>query len=512
MAGKRCIISLPRSARKWLFPGLGAAVLLIFLAVWLMGRTPALPEADQRLKDAASSLPRYDVMLRLNPQAHTLAISQQLDYSNATPDTLSSLVLRTWLNAYETEESSPAATEELYDVCYYEGFSPGYLTLQEITWNGKAAAWRYLDKEKTVLEIDVDPLPPGEGGVLSLRAIAEIPACAHRTGYTENAYQLSHVLPLLSRYEEGAWRQDAYCPVGDPFVNDCANFSIRVYAPDDYLPVCSAPLERQQDGSWQGEILAAREIGLCIGKGYYQQKALHQGTLICSYARNQAGAKRALEDAKKAIETFSVLYGDYPWPSFTVCSADFPFGGIEYTAFCLASEDYYLESQADTLELIIAHEAAHQWFYALVGSDQWYQPWQDEALCEYATLRYVEKRYGQGSFNTLKFYRVDSPMQEVIPGSLTPGSPIDYFGNLTDYSAVVYGRGAALMIALDEMLPQGADDFLRAYAEKFAFGFADRQAFESFLQEYSGMDLAPLLLDYLDTIMMGENTNERVIA
>lgn len=510
MPGKRCIIHLPCSARGRLLLGAGGIALL--LAILLLFSDAPQPAVSERLLDAARSLPRYEAALQLDPAADALTIDQALDYTNATGDALSVLVLRTWLNAFETEEFSPAATEELYDACYYEGFSSGGLTIQEITWNGAPAQWRYADEAKTVLEIAIDLLQPGEKGRLSLKAQAKIPHCAYRTGYDGAAYQLAHVIPLLSRYENGAWRQDAYSPIGDPFLNDCANFSIRIFAPEGWMPVCSALLKKQKDGSWQGEILAAREIGLSIGQGYVMKSGRLGNTMIYSYAPNGAGAKRALTAAKHALETYSALYGEYPWPAFTVCSADFPFGGMEYTGFCLIGESNYLENQADTLELTVAHEAAHQWFYALVGSDQWNHPWQDEALCEYATLRYVEKRYGRGSFDTLKFYRVDSPMQERIPGLVTPGSPIDYFSSFSDYAAVVYGRGAALLMALDEMLPAGADDFLRAYAARYAFDFASRQDFEAFLQEYSGMDLAPLLLDYLDTLMNAQTTKERVIA
>ena len=92
-------------------------------------------------------------------------------------------------------------------------------------------------------------------------------------------------------------------------------------------------------------------------------------------------------------------------------------------------------------------------------------------------------------------------MQDKTPGTLTPGSPIDYFASYADYATVVYERGAALLLALDEMLPGGVDAFLRAYAARFAFQLVSRNEFEAFLNDYAGMDCSPLLLDYLDTVM-----------
>ena len=474
-----------------IFALLAGALLFLLLRGSPAGETPPAPP---------QGLNRYALSLRLNPEEKSLAVSEALDFHNDTGDTLTTLVLHTWLNAYQTEETSPAALEELYDSCYPAGFSPGYLALYDVLWNGERAAWAYLDAAETALEISIPALAPGEGGRLELRCVAYLPHCAHRTGYTGDTFQLGQTIPLLSRYENGAWRTDAYAPVGDPFVNDCADFSLSLSAPQGYVPICSAPLTQDAAGTWRGEIAAARELGLCVSGEYQCAQAQAGNIRLLAYAREEAAARRMLRYARQALETFQALYGAYPYASYTLCQADFPFGGMEYAAFALIGGDYLAEGRQDSLELILAHETAHQWFYALVGSDQWNQPWQDEALCEYAMLRYVRARYGQGSFETLRHYRVDEPLREALP-ALTPASPLDYFSTLHDYTAVVYGRGAALALALEEALPGGVDASLRAYVEKFAFAYVSRADFEDFLCQYAGMDLRPLLLDYLDTLM-----------
>ncbi len=499
MAGKRCIIGL-FPARRGLI-AIAAAVAAALALLLLSGPQAATPGGDPRLTDAGRALTDYAVTLRLNDQDDTLAISETVRYRNETGDTLASLVARTWLNAFQTEETSPAAAEELYDACYPEGFSPGWLTLYDVLWNGERTEYAFVNGDQTALEIRIPELPSGGEGELTLRCVAHIPACAYRVGRVGRDYQLGNVVPLLSLYENGAWRTDEYAPVGDPFVSACADFHVTLHLPEGYVPACSVPLQKGGDGAWRGDMKAARDIALCAGPDYIAVRGRAGETAVCSYAKTERGAKQALEYAKKALETYSALYGAYPYPAFTVCAVSFPFGGMEYPGLCMIGEDGYREDRADTLELTVAHEAAHQWFYALVGSDQALQPWQDEALCEYAMLRYVRARYGQGSYETLKYYRVDAPMREKIPGGLTPASPVDYFGSLADYRAVVYGRGAALLLALNELLPDGADGFLRAYADEYAFRYASRADFEECLNRYAGMDLNPLLLDYLDTMM-----------
>ena len=512
MTGKRCIISLPRSARGRL--ALLCSLMALILAVallWSHGND-GLPGPSDRLLEASMGRSSVQAEMHLDAEKQLLNAVQTITYLNDTGDTLESIGMRAWLNAFETEEKSPAALEEIYDLCYAEGFSPGYITILDVKWNGEAAPWAYTNGDHTALEVEIPALQNGEEGELLIRSSAKIPHCAHRTGYSEGAYALSHAFPTLGFYENGAWRKDEYHGIGDPFVSPCVNYSLQLSLPEGYIPACSAPLEQGKDGVWRGQVLSARDVGLCVSPDYRRASCRVGDTMVYSYARDEQKARRALEDAAKALETYSRLYGRYPWPSLTVCSADFPFGGMEYAAFMLISDTNYMDMYQDSLELVIAHETAHQWFYGLVGSDQWRHPWQDEALCEYASLRYVEQRYGRDSYETLKYFRVDMPMQEHIPGTLTPGSPIDYFAGLDDYSAIVYGRGAGLLVALDEMLPGGADGFLKAYAERFAFDFVSREEFEQFLQQYAGMDMAPLLLDYLDTSFSAAITNERVIA
>ena len=500
MAGKRCIISVLPARRRLIAVG-AAAVLLTVLLLMLPGPpvTPRTP--GQRLLEAGEGLTDYTVTLRLNDQEDTLAFTETVLYRNDTGTSLSSLVVRTWLNAFKTEELSPAALEELYSACYPDGFSPGYLILYDVLWNGERAAYAYVNEDQTALEIQIPTLGKGEQGELTLRCVAQIPACAYRVGKVGRDYQLGNVLPLLSLYQDGEWRTDVYSPVGDPFVSPCANFHVTLLLPEGCVPACSAFLQKGEDGAWRGDMLAARDFCLCVSPDYTTAAGWAGETAVYSCAKTEQGAKRALDYTKKALETYSGLYGAYPYPALTVCEVSFPFSGMEYPGLCMIGEENYREDKADTLELTVAHETAHQWFYALVGSDQALQPWQDEALCEYAMLRYVRARYGQGSYETLKYYRVDAAMREKLPGSLTPGSPIDYFSSLEDYRTVVYGRGAALLLALDELLPGGADGFLKAYASEFAFRFATRADFESCLNRYAGMDLSPLLLDYLDTVM-----------
>jgi aminopeptidase N len=59
---------------------------------------------------------------------------------------------------------------------------------------------------------------------------------------------------------------------------------------------------------------------------------------------------------------------------------------MEYPALCMISDSL----DSDTAVYTIAHEVAHQWWYAGVGSDQLLNAWQDEGLAEYSALLFFE--------------------------------------------------------------------------------------------------------------------------
>ena len=81
----------------------------------------------------------------------------------------------------------------------------------------------------------------------------------------------------------------------------------------------------------------------------------------------------------KAIREMSARYGAYPWPAYELAITPSLTGGIEYPGHVMQGPD--------TEGRTTPHEVAHQWFYALVGSNQGRDPWLDEGLATWAEAR-----------------------------------------------------------------------------------------------------------------------------
>lgn len=500
---------LRRSRAIWL--GAAAAAALLVLVLWIAGAFAPeveLPSPSQSLIEAWDGLDAVYVEASLDSEAAVLTVSQTLTLSNRTGEAQDAAVLRTWPNAFQTPDTSPAAAEDkIYESCYLDGFSIGALVMSRarVARDGQEAqtvAYRYTDEAKTVLSV---PVPggwqAGEWITVSLAYTVQIPHMAYRFGVWDGIWALGNAFAIPAVWEEGTWRTDEYYPVGDPFLSDCMNWTVKLSVPEGFL--CAATgyaRARTEEGRalYEFSAPAVRDFALVVSDRFCIAQEVRDDVLVSAFATSQARARELLEDGRQALACFSARYGAYPYQSYTLCEINFPLGGMEYPGLAMIAADR-LDAGGETLETVVAHETAHQWWYAVVGSDPVNQAWQDEALCEFSVLEYGEERYGAAWRQEWEQREIESALRVTVPHGVTPGAPLERFSTMSEYSLVVYDRGAAMLCALDRMLGGELDAFLRAYYERFAFKRATREDFEALLEQVTGEDLAPLIRDYLDT-------------
>ncbi len=491
--------------RAWRWAACVVAGMLLVAALYLLPRShtdAVAPPESQIVLDAAADLDDITLRATLDAENRRLSVTQTLRMRNRTGQDQSAVVLRCWANAYRTLETSPAATEELFDSCYGTAFSPGYLRLNTVKVADALTLWSYLDDAETVLSIPAR-WPDNEWAEVALSFEVVIPTCASRFGAWDGTFALGNVFPLPAVWQDGRWRTDGYTSIGDPFLSECANFDVTLTVPASYSVAGTAEAQTVSvvgdDVTYAMVAHAVRDFTLVAGKNLVQARRQAGDTLILAYARSMSDARRMAELAERTVEVYSARWGDYLYPTLTVAQVPFPFGGMEYPRLIMLG-DSVLAAGGDTLSTTVAHEVAHQWWAIQVGSDGCHQPWQDESLCEYAVLDFIGDTRGAAARQDALFERVETSLRLSVPYGLTPGSPAEYFSDLSQYSLVVYQRGAALWVALERYLGKDAlDAFLRQYQRTYRFQLATRTDFQTLLNECAGQDMTALVEDYLDT-------------
>jgi aminopeptidase N len=159
-------------------------------------------------------------------------------------------------------------------------------------------------------------------------------------------------------------------------------------------------------------------------------------------------AQERADDTVRAIRLLEARFGPFPYPTLTVPYVADGGGGEEYSSSILMGDSSFG---------LLVHEIAHMWFYGMVGSSQFRDPWLDEAFATYAESL---ERDSHTDDDALRI-RGD------VGGAMTD------FDGQHDYEARVYEKGAAALHAAREAAGEHAFDVaVRCYVETNAWAIA----------------------------------------
>jgi hypothetical protein len=182
-------------------------------------------------------------------------------------------------------------------------------------------------------------------------------------------------IPWLSR------RQPFVAPnFGETWVTAVSpRVSVTLTSREPLVFATSGRRTRSAHGSQTFRATNVRDFNFSASPDYRIKRVRHGGVTLRVFYRTQP-AKLMARYAIAALERFSAKVGRYPYPELNV--AEIPTGtGMESPALIWVSSTV----GPGRLSRLVAHEVAHQWFYALVGNNQASQPFVDEALASYLT-------------------------------------------------------------------------------------------------------------------------------
>ena len=430
------------------------------------------------------SLPRphYTITATLNYAAHLLQVDERIDYVNASADTLTELLL-------------------MVDTIYF----PGVFSLNSLAWINSEAPPVYT-WENAFLRLSLpQPLAPGEQVSLrlgyTLNLPSPIPSQQVRPvpfGYTARQTNLVDWYPLIAPYQSGVgWLAHPAGFFGEHQVYAVADFDIAIRLEDarpDLIVAASAPAQ-EIDGWRHYRMEKARNFVFSVSPEYIVESTRVGQVTVTSYTFtvHASAGETVLKTTADALALYSELFSPYPRTSLSVVEADF-LDGMEYDGLYFLSNGFYNLYQGtpgEYLVAIAAHETAHMWWYALVGNDQAFEPWLDEALCTYSELLFYERYYPE-AIDWWWAYRI----HYYEPRGWVDGSIYNPAGYRV-YRDAVYLNGAVFLHELRQAIgPDVFIQFLHAYSNRYAYQIASANGFFEILTEYNNTDLTTLFNTY----------------
>lgn len=452
--------------------GVIAAVLVLFGAAalaevraqslddWTAPYRPAMLPGYAGDMARFADAPRYALDLTLEVSADRVVVEgqQTVIYTNRAAVPLPDIVFRLYPNL------------ESYG---------GTMTVSRAAVDG-APVVPGLDATRSVLTLALaQPLAPGAQVTIELAFTAAVTRDVARLyaqfSYLDGVLALPNLYPLLSVYTPGqGWWQTTDQPQGDAVFSETSFYQVAITAPERLILAASgsrSSLADNGDGTLTHSYVAPlmREFALFASEDYVTYTGEQDGVTINLYfdPEDQEAARAGLRMTKDAVRVFNAVYGGYPFAELDVIQTPTTAGGIEYPGVFVVTADIWVPDDS-YFEWVIVHEAAHQWFYSLVGSDQTRHPWMDEALAQYSVALYIRDLEGPDAYaGAVEFFReqyefwLDEHEDQPIGGPVIAYPEQAYF-------YMVYQKGPLLYAALADhygvdRVAQMLHDYFTAY-------------------------------------------------
>jgi hypothetical protein len=438
---------------------------------------------------AVAPLPEYRLNLTLDAAARRLVGQQQVTFSNRSGVALEEIVFRLYPNLPQYG---------------------GQMDIGSVWVDGKRRA-SSLRADDTSLAIPLPaPLPPGASATIALTFDVDIPpkeAGYALFGFSQGIWSLPDAYPLLAVHDGSTtraasgstWHEDIAPPHGDAVFADAALYDVTLTLPPALTLAATGMVvsDTLNAGGQRVYHIAGgplREFAWLASADYHLAETTAVGTILRSYylSGDEAPGQAVLGIAAAALRAYEDAFGPYPFGEMTVAEAPLTHFGMEYPSLNFIGLDLYRD-QAAELENRVAHEIAHQWWYAQVGNDQINTPWLDEGLAEYSMAIYYRQVFGEEKKDALVNQRWLVPYQVAVQNGYDAvvNQPSAAFS--WEYEVIVYGKAALFFNALHQEL--GDETFkavLHEYANRYRWRIATPDDFLGVAESVSGRDLDSL--------------------
>ncbi len=412
------------------------------------------------LDKVSKNLNTYTINAVFDEDTKTLACTQTVDYTNTTENLITTLPFHLYANAFREESIYKPVSFASEQKAYPNGKSYGGITIECIKVNGKQTSVEIGGVDDNIVNVKNLQLYPDDRVKIYFEYQVLLPNCLHRFGYGDNTYNFGNFYPIACVYDNG-FMTKPYSYNGDPFFSDMANYNVTITAPSDFVIACSGESKKEKTTddftTYKITSKAIRDFAFVMSKKFKVIDKKLDDTIIKYYYFEDQNYNDSLMTAVDSVKTFNETFGKYPYKILNVVENDFLHGGMEYPCLVYISN---LVKDYTEYKNVIVHEVAHQWWYGLVGNNEYDDAWLDEGLAEVSCLMFYDKNPSYGisvsgkksllMSNYAMFLDVFKSVYGSVDESMTRS--LDKYISETEYTYITYVKGNIMFADLQEMI------------------------------------------------------------
>ena len=367
----------------------------------------------------------YTIEVRLDPEGKTLEGRQTVVWRNiqsaATDELWFHLYWNGWRNSRSTwmqedqirGRSSLDSEEEAEDWSYLEVDAVRLSATGEADEVDLQPVTRFASPDdgnpddRTVMVVTLpEPVEPGESVSVELEWRAKVPRTFARTGFRGDYFLIAHWFPKLGVFEGDGWNCHQYHS-GTEYYSDYGVYDVAITVPGNFVLGATGLLVDSvdnEDGStthrhFQEDVHSftwTTSPDYLVVTDRFEYEGLPPVDLRLLIQPEHLGqAERHFHATKAALQYYGSWYGPYPYGHVTIVDPAYGSGagGMEYPTLFTAGTRLFNPYGGGSPEGVTIHEAGHQFWYALVGNNEFEDAWLDEGLNTFSTTRTYDQAY-----------------------------------------------------------------------------------------------------------------------
>jgi hypothetical protein len=366
----------------------------------------------------------YSIDVTLDRASRTLRGNQMLTWRNISGTGVTELRFHLYYNAWKNNRSTWMREASL-------GGRDGVATLRPDDWGwidvtairllaansppldlaGRMLYFSPDDRnqdDQTVLAV---PLPrviaPGETVNIEMAWTSKIPRPFSRTGAIGNYFFIAQWFPKIGVFTDRGWNCHQFHS-GTEFFADYGVYDVRITVPRGWT-VGATGLERTRRDNpdnattthhyYQEDV---HDFAWTTSPRFVERRArFDHATLppvemrLLLQPEHSGQADRHFDATRAALKYYGEWFGAYPYGHITIVDPAWQSrsGGMEYPTLFTAGTRWIAPGGVTSPEGVTVHEAGHQFWYGMVGNNEFEHAWIDEGLNTFATARTIHEAF-----------------------------------------------------------------------------------------------------------------------
>ncbi|NND63052.1 MAG: M1 family metallopeptidase [Flavobacteriaceae bacterium] len=437
--------------------------------------------------------------------------SQELVYTNNSPDTLDRVFYHLYFNAFQPGSEMDVRSRTVPDpdprvrdrISKLSPSEVGFIKPTSLTQNGQPLKHEVVG---TVLEVDLNsPILPGQSINLALEWDAQVPVQVRRSGRNNKegvALSMTQWFPKLAEYDFQGWHADPY--IGREFHGVWGDYEVTINIDKDYIVggtgyLQGEPKKKRGKKSWTFVAPNVHDFTWAADDDYiHDTYPGPNGVELNFYYKNNPDIidnwKKLQPKTAELMAYFNEHIGPYPYKQYSVIQGGD--GGMEYAMCTLITGERKFES----LFGVTAHELAHSWFQFLLATNEAKHEWMDEGFTSYisnlAENEILEENRANPQAGSYRGYRFLATSGKEMPLS----THADRYATNRNYGISAYSKGNVFIAQLGYVIgEENLKKTIKRYYKDWAFKHPTPNDFIRVAEKVSGFELDWYLTDFAQT-------------